>query len=283
MKLTLSPYAHSDLIPKGTLQTFEIEMTPYPDKRRRTIRVWLPEDYDGVRRFPVLYMNDAQGVFRCGDDKPKLDADRAVSSLKDEGVSCIVVAIDHHATIRGSELTPPFPLADTSIPVRGFKLPEMPADRTSDYYVDFIAHTLKPLIDENFMTLPDVYNTAVGGISAGGSCAYYTMLKYPEIFGRAFVYSPGFPLFELDSLLKYLDEYDMEKLKGHRFAFYNGDQGIDCTSVDYVLAVYRKLKDFGMDNRHLMFLMDSRESHIESAWAKVLPETLRFFFLGDED
>ena len=42
--MTLTPYGSPELIPNGTLQTFETEMIPYPDHRCRTIRVWLPED-----------------------------------------------------------------------------------------------------------------------------------------------------------------------------------------------------------------------------------------------
>ena len=53
----------SELVDCGKLYTFEIAMTPIPDGRKRTIRVWLPEIYDGVRRFPVLYMHDGQYVF----------------------------------------------------------------------------------------------------------------------------------------------------------------------------------------------------------------------------
>ena len=47
MNLNLRPYDHLELIPEGTIQTFELEMVPYPDHRRRRILVWLPADYDG--------------------------------------------------------------------------------------------------------------------------------------------------------------------------------------------------------------------------------------------
>lgn len=280
MKLTLTPYDHSELIPNGTLQTFEIEMTPYPDARRRTIRVWLPEEYDGQRRFPVVYMHDGQGVFRNGDNGAKLDADRALTALSAEGISAIVVAIDTAAT-RGSELTPPYHRGEPGAMVNGHRIPLIEEPSTTNLYADFVVNYLKPLIDENFMTLSDMQHTCIGGISAGGSASYYMILRYPEMFGRAIVCSPGFPMFSLEKLLEMLDEYDMAKLADHRIAFYNGDQGIDVTSVDYVLAVYRKLKEKGMDSRHLMFLLDTRQTHNEAAWAKYLPELLQFLFAED--
>ncbi|MBR6321746.1 MAG: hypothetical protein IKR59_02645 [Lachnospiraceae bacterium] len=280
MNLELRPYEYPELIPEGTIQTFELEMVPYPDHRRRRILVWLPADYDGVKRFPVIYLHDGQGVFECNDGRNKLQADRAVVSLKKEGFSAIVVGIDTSMD-RGAELTPPLPRGERGAVVNGHRIPLIDEPSSTDFYADFVVSTLKPLIDENFMTLPDFKNTCVGGISAGGSASYYMFLRNPEVFGRAIVCSPGFPMFSLEKLLALLDEYDFEKLKDHRIAFYNGDQSIDVTSVDYVLAVYRKFKEKGMDRLHSMFILDTRQSHNEAAWAKYLPELLHFLFAED--
>ncbi len=280
MKLTMTPIESPDLIPVGTLQTFEMEMVPYPDHRRRTIRVWLPEDYDGKKRFPVIYLHDGQGVFQLGDGKFKLNADRAVTSLRSEGFSAIVVAVDTGPD-RGAELTPPLKRGEPGKVVNGFKIPLIPEPSSTDLYAEFIVKHLKPLIDENLMTLPDCANTCVGGISAGGSCSYYMILKYPEVFGRAIICSPGFPMFDLDQMLRELDEYDMTLLKDHRLAFYNGDQGIDVTSFDYVIDVYKKLKALGLTRRELMLVMDTRQTHSEAAWGKYLPEFLHFLFAED--
>ncbi len=280
MKLNLQPYEYPELIPEGTLQTFELEMVPYPDHRRRRILVWLPSDYDGEKRFPVIYLHDGQGVFLCNDNRNKLLADRAVTSLQKEGISAIVVGIDTSAD-RGAELTPPFRRGGRGVMVNGHPIPVIDEPSSTDTYAEFVVSTLKPLIDENFLTLSGPENTCVGGISAGGSASYFMFLRNPEVFGRAIVCSPGFPMFDLEKLLQYLDDYDFERLKDHRIAFYNGDQGIDVTSVDYVLAVYRKFREKGMDRLHSMFLLDTRQTHNEAAWAKYLPELLRFLFAED--
>ena len=70
MSLSLTSYPFPDSLPSGKIFTFNMVMTPYPDKRTRTIRVWLPEDYDGVRCFPVIYMHAGQNVF-AGEGEPK--------------------------------------------------------------------------------------------------------------------------------------------------------------------------------------------------------------------
>lgn len=282
MKPEMKLCEYGEAVPEGKVYAFSMVMTPYPDKRTRRIRVWLPAAYDGKRRFPVIYMHDGQNVIAGeGDPLNKLYMDRAVSVMaKEYGLSAIVVAVDT-SDDRGAELTPPYERNGRGVAVNGFHIPIIDEKSSTDLYARFIVEDLKPVIDDCFLTLPDVMNTYVGGISAGGSASYYMILEYPEVFGRAIVMSPGFPMFSMEALLKMLDGYDMSRLEGHRIAFYNGDQGIDVTSVDYVLAVYRKLKALGMDEKHCMFLLDTRQTHYETAWAKWLPEMLRFLMPED--
>ena len=280
MKLDLKPYEYNDLIPNGQVFTTELEMKPYPDGRRRTIHIWLPGDYDGVKRFPVVYMHDGHALFRTPSPRMAMDPDRVLTGLAKEGISAIVVGIDS-SEFRMTELTPPLPKGETGIVINGHKTPVFTDESTTDLYADFIIDYLKPMVDETFMTLPDAANTCVAGVSAGGSASFYMILRNPEVFSSALVYSPGFPLFDLDKLLQYLDEYDYSKLAGHRIAFYNGDQSIDRTSVDYVLAVYRKMREKGMDRLQNMFILDTRQSHYAYAWTKYMPEMLRFVFAED--
>ena len=278
MKPELRPYDHPERIPCGALYTFEMEMTPYPDHRTRTIRVWLPPEYDGEKRFPVIYMHDGQNVFTCQPDGSTLDVDGALNRLRPQGIAAIVVAIDTCSELRITELTPPYPRTGL---VNGVRIPVFELPSTTETYTEFVVNTLKPLIDENFRTLPDAEHTCVGGISAGGSASYYMFMRNPEVFGKAIVCSPGFPVFPQEWLLNMVEEYDFSRLENHRIAFYNGDQTLDVTSLDSVLAVYRKFKEKGMDGRHCMFLLDTRQEHYEGAWAKYMPELLEFLFAED--
>ncbi len=275
---SLKPYEHSDQIPHGTLQTFEMEMTPYPDRRTRTIRVWLPEEYDGVKRFPVIYLHDGQSVFRGLDDRAKWDIDRILTDLAPEGISAIVVAVDTAPT-RGSELTPPYPMVMKAREVGGVPVPVIREESTHELYAEFLIRYLKPEIDATFRTLPDALHTCIGGGSAGGNASYSLFLHHPDVFGKAMVFSPGFPLFPLEVLLDELEHYDFSRLTGHRICFYNGDQGIDVTSTFAVMEVYRKLRAMGMDATQNMALIDTRQTHYESGWSIYLPEMLRFLFL----
>lgn len=258
---------------------FTMEMVPYGDHRKRTIRVWLPSDYDDIKRFPVIYMHDGQDLFSREGGEEKIHADIAMSELLCEGISAIIVGIDN-AENRGTELTPPYERNAPDAVVNGIQIPFIPGKSTTKEYAEFIVNYVKPAIDETFLTLPDKDHTYVGGISAGGSTSYYMFLEYPDIFGKAMVLSPGLPMFQLDSLLSDLENYDKSKLSGRRILFYNGNQDMDRTSVDYVLSVYRKLETMGMTGKDIMYLLDTRQGHNDEAWRKHMKELFFFIFTG---
>ena len=58
--------------------------------------------------------------------------------------------------------------------------------------MDFLVKTLKPYIDKKYRTAKDKENTFVAGSSMGGLISLYAVLKYPDVFGAAAVFSPAF-------------------------------------------------------------------------------------------
>jgi predicted alpha/beta superfamily hydrolase len=103
-KPVFKDYAGNKALASGRMVTFRTEMKPYEDHRMRTIRVLLPKDYDGTKRFPVLYLHDGQNLFAGHDRMQKWYVDRAMKTLSKEGLSIIIVGIDTAAT-RFSELS----------------------------------------------------------------------------------------------------------------------------------------------------------------------------------
>ena len=150
----------------------------------RTRRVWLylPPDYatSGDKRYPVLYMHDGQNVF---DDATSYvgewGVDETLDSLHAAGeLSLIVVAVDHGGEHRFDEYNP------WTHPQHG--------GGQGDEYAAFLVETLKPYIDAHYRTMTDRLNTGIAGSSMGGLISFYAMLEYPQIFGRAGVFSPAF-------------------------------------------------------------------------------------------
>jgi enterochelin esterase-like enzyme len=59
-------------------------------------------------------------------------------------------------------------------------------------HVDFVANTLKPLIDSMFSTLPDAKDTYALGTSMGGQASLHMVMRHPDKFGGAACLSPYF-------------------------------------------------------------------------------------------
>jgi predicted alpha/beta superfamily hydrolase len=59
-------------------------------------------------------------------------------------------------------------------------------------YTDFIVKTVKPMIDRQYRTLRDRAHTAIMGSSMGGLASHYALVQYPEVFGKAGVFSPAY-------------------------------------------------------------------------------------------
>ncbi len=146
--------------------------------RIRRVWIYLPKDYAASRkRYPVLYMHDGQNVF---DEATAFSGEWGVDEFLDttSARQSIVVAIDHGDSKRINEYSP--------YDMERFGKGE------GDFYVDFLAKTLKPFIDKKYRTLKDGKNTFVAGSSMGGLISMYAVLKYPSVFGGAGVFSPAF-------------------------------------------------------------------------------------------
>ena len=57
--------------------------------------------------------------------------------------------------------------------------------------MSWFIHRFKPLIDQNFRTLPDRTHTFIGGSSMGGLMSLYALLQYNDTYSRAAALSPS--------------------------------------------------------------------------------------------
>jgi predicted alpha/beta superfamily hydrolase len=144
-----------------------------------TKKIWLylPENYSKTtKKYPVLYLHDGQNLFDAATSYAgEWRIDETLDSLKAE---VIVVGIEHGNEKRIDELTP-------------FKNEQYGGGKGAQY-LDFIVNQLKPYIDKNYRTKTGRYHTGIGGSSLGGLLSYYAAITYPEVFGKAMVFSPAF-------------------------------------------------------------------------------------------
>lgn len=151
----------------------------------RTLRVYLPEAYDGTKAFKVLYLNDGQNLF--GDNQIGADhewrVDEIVDSLVHENViePLIVVGIDHAGNDRAKEY---LPWEDV------YLSPPIP-DPEGKKYPGFLTTEVMPLIEQKYRVRKGRENTGLGGSSYGSLISLYTLLQKPGLFGFAILESPS--------------------------------------------------------------------------------------------
>lgn len=157
------------------VSTFTIDAPQLQTTKK--IWVYLPKSYDATKKkYPVIYMHDAQNLFDATTSYAgEWNVDETLDSIN---AQVIIIGIEHGNEKRFDELTP-------------YKN-EKYGGGNADNYLDFIVTNLKPEIDKKYRTKSNARNTAIMGSSLGGLVSYYAILKYPETFKKAGVFSPSF-------------------------------------------------------------------------------------------
>ncbi|MBK8247331.1 MAG: alpha/beta hydrolase [Gemmatimonadetes bacterium] len=163
----------------GTLEILPEVSAPQLGNRR-DILVYTPASYHRTeRRYPVIYMQDGQNLF---DPRTSFagewGVDRAMARAPRKGRRAIIVGIPNMGVDRMKEYSP------WHDPRHG--------GGGGDAYVDFIVHTLKPLIDARYRTAPDRESTGIVGSSLGALIALYGFFRAPASFGFVGAMSPAF-------------------------------------------------------------------------------------------
>ena len=244
-------------------------------KEQRTIRVWLPEDYDfhnPDKRYPVIYFSDGQNLVNkyltaFGD----WELDKVAHQLyEDNNISFIGVGIDspQDDLMRTNELTPPY-LSKKSKEI---------SDPKADVFVDFICDTLKPLIDNLFYTKTDKENTAIGGSSMGGIMAFYGGVRRSDVFGFALDFSPAFLVYGNREWKEILESLDISPSNNVKHFFYVGGVDFEKNFISSTVMTYKYLLKKGFTTNNCALIIDTRMRHHEEAWHKYLKDAITFWF-----
>ena len=254
---------------------------PFSKERKRHVRVWLPEDYDfdnQNKRYPVIYFSDGQNlVDRYLSAFGEWELDKTVHMLmKKEGLTGVIaVGIDcpKDPYLRTIELCPPY------IPRKECMRdwPYGPVVPKANEYVDYIVNNIKPIIDKYFYTLSDKEHTGIGGSSMGGIMSFYAFIYRPDIFGYSLSFSPAFFFYKKNDWINILNEYDINPIKNGKLFLYVGGKEFEKYFLKPTINTYHYLDKKKFTNDQLALLVDTNEIHHEAAWAKYLPEALRFW------
>lgn len=230
----------------------------WPFRRQRRIVILLPAEYsDPHRRFPVLYLKDGQNLHSGGSHYGDWAVDRKMAVRSMQGrPPFIVVSIDHGEHRRKAEFNP---------------YPQSWLGRSEgDNYGRFVVERLKPLVDENFRTLPGRAHTGIGGSSLGGLISLYLGMKYQEVFGKMLIFSPS--LWVSGHIYEQADAY-WPPHDTQIYLYAGGKEGARLpVATEHMAHRLRKWQC------HVHYAFNPRGRHTEADWSRELPSALRYLF-----
>ena len=230
----------------------------------RDLYIYLPPSYDGSdRRYPVIYMHDGQNLF---DPKTSFAGEWNVDGILDqassEGLEAIVVGIPNMGPERCSEYSP-------------FDDPKH-GPGNGDAYLAFITDTIKPIIDEDFRTLPEREQTGIAGSSMGGLISLYAFFRKSDVFGFTGVMSPAL-WYGKRGIFKYLET--VTHVGGRVYLDVGTKEG--SKELEDVLDLRDRLVKMGYrSGEDLLYVIDRGGTHNEASWARRLGKELRFLLGG---
>ena len=227
--------------------------------KNRKIWIYLPPNYaHTTEQYPVIYMHDGQNLFdetTSGFGEWKID-EILDSASKNGGKAFIVVGIAHGGGDRLKEYNP----YDSEY-----------GKAEGQQYVDFLATTLKPYIDHNYRTKKDFRSTSIVGSSMGGLISMYAIIRYPNVFGNAGIFSPAFWIGK-----SILDEVKItrDQILNHKIYFVAGEMESK-TMVNDMNDVYRILN---LDNKrkNIKLVTKTDGQHKEWFWSREFVDFYNF-------
>jgi predicted alpha/beta superfamily hydrolase len=250
-------------------------------KSDRKITVWLPPQYQqsDTMRFPVVYLLDGQNVFDAARAAYGMEwrADEAATELADSFNALILVAIDNSPE-RMNEYTPVAHIVN-----------DRQVGGKADDYLQFLCEELKPWIDSEFPTRTEPEHTTIVGSSLGGLFVLHAMTTRSDVFGNGITMSPSLfwgeaatvqrakswsPPTELSSPLRLWVDMGTREGKSEK-----GQKQL----IDGVKELESILQTRGGESLQVHLVIAEDAQHNEDAWAKRLPDALRFASFGELD
>ncbi|MFN4122097.1 MAG: alpha/beta hydrolase-fold protein [Flavobacteriales bacterium] len=233
--------------------------------RNRRIWLYLPNDYQSApnKRYPVIYMHDGQNLFdQVTSFSGEWQVDETLRNLQNQGdYGAIVVGIDNGGINRINEYSP-------------WVHPQHGGGQ-GDLYIDFIRNTLKPYIDQNYRTLPQAQNTGLIGSSMGGLISLYGATKFPQVFGKAGIFSPSI-WFARNDVFSFISN---QSFTGIPFrAYFVGGTNESSTMVSDMQSARNNLVQAGANAQEIQLVTHTDGAHSEWYWRREFPAAYQFLF-----
>lgn len=231
----------------------------------KTRRVWalLPHNYYQYpdRRYPVLYLNDAQNLFDENAPYGNWEIDKKLAVLTEYGRGdIIIIAVEHGGTARISEYN--------------FGSEQL-GSAEGKKYIRFLTDTLKIYVDKNYRTKPEREYTGLGGSSLGGLISIFGGLIYPEVYSKLMIFSPS--LWTAKDL-SFPHIHFTEKFKIKMYIYSGGQESRDHLNNMLEFEQRIKLQSEQYANLEIRTSINPHGTHTESFWSDEFPRAIEWLY-----
>ena len=261
----------------GQIYFMEVNL-PILYSPKRIIRVYLPEDYDESKKYPVLIMADGQNIVdKYTSAFGAWSIDVHEHNLINQGYqSFIVVGIDSPKNPVHRALEYSFPHLAIGVEHGGDEYNNENFQFESHLLYKYISLELLAFIKKYFSITDEREFTGVGGSSMGGVFALSLIAEYPEIYGFSLIFSPGFFLYDPKEVKDYLDK-SVAKLTDHKMFFYCGNVGFESKFLERTKETFSYYKQNELSENNIRLFIDVKAEHNEACWSKHFEEAIRFW------
>lgn len=253
--------SNSTATPNVKILSNNFSMPQFGD-RKRIIRIYLPPGYeDSTETYPVLYMHDGQNLFdQYTSFAGEWNVDETINDLSSsKNLKLIIVGIDNGGSLRTEEYTP---WANKTY-----------GGGEAEKYIEFIVNTLKPNVDSAYHTKPEKKYTGIMGSSLGGLVTHYAALQYPDVFGKAGVFSPSF--WFSDTCYQFAKEH--ANLQGQKMYFLAGGSE-SAGMVPDLEKMIKNMTEKGYDSVGIQKKIVPGGKHNEQLWRNGFGEAVTWLF-----
>ncbi|MFC4099813.1 alpha/beta hydrolase [Paenibacillus xanthanilyticus] len=233
----------------------------------RNIHISLPPSYaHDDRRYPVVYIQDGATLARnCFN---QLEHKFIAGELPE------VILVGIEPINRNDDYTP-WPAKSLTGTYADF-------GGKGDDYLDYLAETLKPHIDQAYRTESTAAHTAIIGASFGGMITLYAAFRKPHVFGRFGALSPSV---WYERFLTFVHETPLPQADQKIYMSVGNLEGIHKTSIQRHMVPYshdarRALEHHGLGGDRLKFEVEEGGTHDQVFFAKHFVSALEWLYAG---
>lgn len=265
----------------GKLIVKKLKWSSFLVDKERTIRIWLPSDYNPrcKRPYHVIYGFDGQNLF---DDITSFAGEWHIDeTLTKRKEHCIAVGIDNSSD-RLSEYLPRF--SDKAIDTLAYK---------GEITLDFLENAVIPYIEKHYNVMKTKRGRSLIGSSMGGLMTIAEAIKENPMFSTFYCFSPSFTLFRYglketppayQSLNNNKVRNDItrilcqkEKVNSMKMFFCAGtEEPYELETMVNNRYIKAKMEKAGWDKNHLIVVEYQGYSHNEKQWTKAFDESFDF-------